>query len=80
MQYSDEVRYDQAITPPPPNYTHHYYTAKGSWWLTTLVSPWNRPHGATRVPAGQNDQPAAAGQCASCKLQTTKPKACSNQL
>ena len=30
--------------------------------------------------AGQNDQPAAAGQCASCKLQTTKPKACSNQL
>ena len=30
--------------------------------------------------AGQIDQPAAAGQCASCKLQTTKPKACSNQL
>ena len=30
--------------------------------------------------AGQNDQPAAAGQCVSCKLQTTKPKACSNQL
>ena len=30
--------------------------------------------------AGQNDQPAAAGQCASCKLQTRDPKACNNQL
>ena len=28
----------------------------------------------------QNDQPAAAGQCASCKLQTRDLKACSNQL
>ena len=43
------------ITPPPPNYTHHYYTGKGSWWLTTLVSPSNRPHGATRFSTHQSN-------------------------